>query len=283
MSSERQTNLYHCTKSDSLIKILGSKYFRYSYCLEEDYGRKDNGFNNELLAYAMVCFADLYTNELWSHTHQFNADSYIIMEKSWAKEKRICPVLYYNRDSLSNWAFLAMIKYILDINKDFVSLYATKEYGRINENVGVLDRIWDNADKLHKSLELFRPFFKRYEGCYFLKNEGRFSDEPTEFFLEREWRSFPVVQNREKIYLSEKEYRDQNTLNNAVKELERNNKLEFQWKDIKKIGCKKEKKAEVIKTIKDSFDIDAKEIKNKIVLLNRLKISMALPMHTVKS
>ena len=154
----------------------------------------------------MVCFADLYANELKAHMRQFGADSYLMMEKSWAKEKKICPVFYYNRDSLSNWAFLGMIKYILEINKDLVLLYGTEAYERIDEEEGVLERIWDNTDKLHKSLELFRPFFKRYEGRYFMKKKGNFSNESTEFFLEREWRSFPVVQNRERIFLWENEF-----------------------------------------------------------------------------
>ena len=53
MSSERQTNLYHCTKSDSLLKILGSKYFRYSYCLEEFYMPDDDYYVVKKLAYAL--------------------------------------------------------------------------------------------------------------------------------------------------------------------------------------------------------------------------------------
>ena len=269
MQINRQTNLYHCTNGDSLIGILSSKHYRYSYCLEEYYGRKDKGFTNELIAYAMVCFADLYANELEAHMNQFKADSYLMMEKPWANKNRICPVMYYTQDSLSNWAFLGMIKYILDINKDLVSFFGTEAYDRIDEDVDVLERIWDNTDKLHKSLELFRPFFKRYKGCYFMKNKGRFSNEPTEFFLEREWRSFPVVKNGERMFLSEDDYHNETLRKSAINELEKNNKLEFGWKDIKQIGCKEGEKSIIIHAIRESFGVNEDEAETKIIIIHK--------------
>ena len=75
------------------------------------------------------CFADLYTDELIDHMHQFNADSYIMMEKTWAKEKKICPVIYYDRDSWSNWAFLAMLLYTYDLDKDIALIIEKKSSG----------------------------------------------------------------------------------------------------------------------------------------------------------
>ena len=263
MGSKRQTNLYHCTKSDSLLKILESKYFRYSYCMEEYYGRIDDRFTNKRIAYPMVCFADLYTNELKEHMHQFNADSYIMMEKSWADEKQVCPVIYYNQNSLSNWAFLAMNLYAYDLDLDIAKLIEKNH--QVDEKGANLIR---RVHQLYKSIEQFRPFFKKYKGQYYIKDENRYSNKTTEFFLEREWRSFPAVHNRERIFLWENEYRNQNILNNAVRELERNNKLEFKWKDIKKIGCQKDKKAVVIKTLMNSFGITTKEAKTKIVSVN---------------
>lgn len=262
MKIKRNTDLYHCTKGDSLISILKTKYFRYSYCLEEYYLHKEDRFSLEKLAYAMVCFADLYTDELNDHMHQFNADSYIMMEKTWADEKQVCPVIYYNQNSMSNCAFLAVNLYAYDLDKDIASLI--EENHQVDEEgANLIKRI----HKLYKSIELFRPFFKRYDGQYYIKDEKRFSNEKTEFFLEREWRSFPAVRNRERIFLWENEYRDQNILNNAVRELERNNKLEFEWKDIKQIGCQKEKKVGIIKILMDSFGIDEKEAENKIVFV----------------
>ena len=263
MISKRSTDLYHCTKSNSLINILKTKYFRYSYCLEEYYLHKENRFSLEKLAYAMVCFADLYTEELKDHMHQFNADSYIMMEKTWAKEKKICPVIYYDRDSWSNWAFLAMLLYTYDLDKNIASIIE-KNHQVEEEGAKLIERV----HKLYKSIEVFRPFLKKYEGHYYIKDKDRFSDEPTEFFLEREWRSIPFVTGGEHYFLDLKDFHNEEIRNKASQELlEHKYYLEFGWKDIKQIGCQKEKMVEIIKILMDSFGIDEKEAKNKIVLV----------------
>ena len=211
----------------------------------------------------MVCYADLYSDELLDHMHQFNADSYIMMEKSWAEEKQVCPVIYYNRNSLSNWAFLAMNLYAYDLDKDFASII--EENHQIDENgANLIERI----HKLYKSIELFRPFFKRYDGQYYIKDEKRFSNEKTEFFLEREWRSFPAVQNGERTFLTENEYHNEELRDAALFELEKNNKLEFVWKDIKQIGCKEGEKSVILHTIHESFGVDEDEAENKTVIIH---------------
>ena len=267
MSDNRQTNLYHCTNSNSLVGILSSKYYRYSYCLEEYYGRKDKGFTVKMIAYAMVCFADLYANELKAHMRQFKADSYLMMEKSWAKEKKICPVIYYNRDSWSHWAFLAMILYAYDLDKDITSIIQNNNQVD-EESANLIERI----HKLYKSIEIFRPFLKRYEGQYYIKDEDRFSDNTTEFFLEREWRSIPFVTGGERYFLDLQDYHNEEIRNKASQELlEHNYCLEFEWKDIKQIGCQKEKKVGIIKTLMDSFGIDEKEAENKIVFVKHFE------------
>lgn len=209
----------------------------------------------------MVCFADLYTDELKDHMHQFNADSYIMMEKTWAKEKKICPVIYYDRDSWSNWAFLAMILYTYDLDKDIASIIE-KNHQVDAEGAKLIERV----HKLYKSIEVFRPFLKKYEGHYYIKDKDRFSNEPTEFFLEREWRSVPFVTDGERYFLDLQDYRNEEIRNKASQELlEHNYCLKFEWKDIKQIGCQNEKKEEIIKTLKDSFGICAKEARTKIV------------------
>lgn len=263
MISKRSTNLYHCTKSNSLINILKTKYFRYSYCLEEYYLHKENRFSLEKLAYAMVCFADLYTEELKDHMHQFNADSYIMMEKTWAKEKKICPVIYYDRDSWSNWAFLAMLLYTYDLDKNIASIIE-KNHQVEEEGAKLIERV----HKLYKSIEVFRPFLKKYEGHYYIKDKDRFSDEPTEFFLEREWRSIPFVTGEEHFYLELQEYLNNDFRNKATQELSNHGyRLEFEWDDILRIGCKKEQKNEMIQTAFRSFGVDEKEAESKIIII----------------
>lgn len=265
MSSKRQTNLYHCTKCDSLLKILASKYFRYSYCLEEYFLHKGDGFSLEKLAYAIICFADLYSDELEDHMHRFNADSYIMMEKTWAKGKKICPVIYYDRDSWSHWAFLAMILYTYDLDKDIASVIEINH--QVDEEGA---RLIERVHKLYKSIEIFRPFLKKYEGQYYIKDKGSFSDETTEFFLEREWRSIPIVTGGERYFLDFDDYLNEEIRNKASQELlDHNYCIRFDWGDIKQIGCKEGEKSVIIHAIRESFGVDEDEAENKIIIIHK--------------
>ena len=247
MSSERQTNLYHCTKSDSLLKILGSKYFRYSYCLEEYYMHKENRYTLVKLAYAMVCFADLLEEEVDKHMEQFGGDTYIVMDKKWAIKNNLSPVIYSNKDGLPNYAYLSLTKNIKEVLR-----YGTKE-----------EIIVAN------SIELLRPFFKQYEGHYFINGTDEPSKESVEFFLEREWRSIPFVTGGEHFYLDLKEYLDEDIRNKAMQELlDYNYCLRFEWDDILRIGYMEEKKDEVLQTICESFGVNENEAKNKTVIIH---------------
>lgn len=246
MSSERQTNLYHCTKSDSLLKILGSKYFRYSYCLEEYYMHKENRYTLVKLAYAMVCFADLLEEEVDKHMEQFGGDTYIVMDKKWAIKNNLSPVIYSNKDGLPNYAYLSLTKNIKEVLR-----YGTKE-----------EIIVAN------SIELLRPFFKQYEGHYFINRTDKPSKESVEFFLEREWRSIPFVTGGEHFYLELEEYLDDEFRNKAAQELcDHGCRLKFEWDNILRIGCKKEQKNEMIQTAFRSFGVDEKEAESKIIII----------------
>lgn len=246
MSDDRQTNLHHCTKSSSLINILKTRYFRYSYCLEEYYMPKGDRYTLVKLAYAMVCFADLLKEEVNGHMEQFGADSYIVMDKKWAIKNNLSPVIYTNKDGLPNYAFLSLTKNIKEIIR-----YGTKE-----------EIIVVNA------IELLRPYFKQYEGHYFINKTDEPSKESVEFFLEREWRSLPFVKGGEHFYLELEEYLNDRVRNKAALELcDHGCHLKFEWDDILRIGCKEEKKNEIIQTIQGSFGVNENEAENKIVII----------------
>lgn len=247
MSSKRQTNLYHCTKSDSLLKILESKYFKYSYCLEEYYLHKEGRYILEKLAYAMVCFADMLEEEVSGHMEQFRADCYIVMDKKWAVKNNLSPVIYYSKDGLPNYAYLSLTKNIR----------------------GLIEKSTEEEIIVVNSIELLRPYFKQYFGHYFINGTEEKSKEEVEFFLEREWRSVPFVTGGERYFLDLKDYLNGDIRSNASQELlDHNYCLRFEWDDIKQIGCKKGGKEKIIKTIMDSFRIDEKEAKTKIVSVN---------------
>lgn len=237
MGGERKTNLYHCTNSDALTAILGSRHFLYSYCLEDHYVHKEGRFTLEGRAYAMVCFADLLEEELPDHMLQFGANSYIMMDKGWAKKNYISPVKYYFKRDLPITMFLSMIKNV-------ETLYNGNE---------------TMALKFLDAMEIMAPFFKLYEGKYYLKGTNQLSNEPTEFFLEREWRSIPDTNAGEWRYLDEQSYVIESARKIAVQELKNRCVLDFGWNDVLKIGCKEEKKNEVLKIIHESFGIDGNE------------------------
>lgn len=246
MGGERKTNLYHCTKADSLVKILESKHFRYSYCLEEYYMHKGNRYTLEKLAYAMVCFADLLEEEVSGHMKQFGADSFIVMDKKWAVRNNLSPVIYYSKDGLPNYAYLSLTKNIIDL---------------LGEG-GTQEKIVTNA------IELLRPYFKQYEGHYFINGKDEPSKETVEFFLEREWRSIPFVTGGERFYLDLVDYLDEDVKNKAKQELlDHGYCLSFEWKDVLKIGCKEEQKNEVLQIIHESFGVD--ENKDEILQKTR--------------
>jgi hypothetical protein len=252
MGQDRKTNLYHCTKADSLIKILESKYYLYSYCLENYYERIGLKYSLMKRAYAMVCFADMYPYELPAHMKQFGSDAYLMMDKKWAEDKRVSPVLYYNKNSFSNWAFLS-------INNRQIELSA------IQDNEGIVAI----SDLLEKSIEIFRPFFKQYEGKYYLHGTENESKESIEFFLEREWRSFPFVENNEHLYLNVDDYKDPNTRSKYQKELfDRGYYLGFQWDDIIEIGCRRRVIPALVQTIQTSYGVDKRTARKKIKIVH---------------
>ena len=246
MSSKRLTNLYHCTKSDSLLKILGSKYFRYSYCLEELYMPYANRYVVENFAYAMVCFADFLDEEVSEHMEQFSADSYIVMDKTWAIDNGLSPVIYYNKKSLPHGSLL----------------FLTKSIGMLIENDIT------SAREMRNALELLRPYYKQYKGHYFIKGSTKKSKDPVEFFLEREWRCIAAVTGGEHFFLEEKDYLNEGIRDKASQELlDHNYCLKFGWNDILKIGCVEEKKGIILQTICKAFGVNEDVAESKIVLL----------------
>ena len=245
MGDSRKTDLYHCTKSDALIAILESMHFMYSYCLEDHYVHDESRFRLERRAYAMVCFADLLEKEISEHMSQFRADSYIVMDKNWAMKNKISPVKYYFKGDLPFSMFLDMIKKVELLYKE-------------NENValGFLD-----------SMEIMAPFFKLYEGKYYIKGTNQESEKPSEFFLEREWRSIPDAKAKELRYLDEQSFINENTRNTSIRELKNRCVLRFGWDDILKIGCKEEVKDKIIHVIVGKHNIKENEALKKINVL----------------
>lgn len=206
---KRTTKLYHCTSYDSLMKILKTKYFLPSYCLESgEYLIKGMNF-----AYAMVCFADLLHTELKDHLRDFGREAYICMSKKWAIDNGVASVMYISPKSIIS---ASMIKHIKD-------LYSTSDSNKFKDNI----------------FGYFMAFFKQYEGFFWQNKHSQWSLNKKTFFTEREWRYVPLVKNREAFYLEEADF-----LNNKIREekkkelIAKGYVLSFGWQNIESIGIK---------------------------------------------
>ena len=179
------TNLYHCTKIDSLKTILKSKQFLPFYNLE-DQSFMHKGTNS---AYAMVCFADLPNDNLGSHMKDFNSDCYISMTKEWAIKNWLSPVTYYTEGS---------IMYSAVHNRIIFCAQNIKQLEKCNE-----------GEKFVNYLAYELAFMKEYSGKYYIKDEKKWSDEKRIFYNEREWRYVPFPKNGEAYNLPEEDYKDE--------------------------------------------------------------------------
>ena len=241
------TQLYHCTNHSALCEILKSKQFNPSFCLEE---LSIYPHNSMKMAYAVVCFADLLKQELKEHMHNFHSDSYIIMDKKWAKFHDVSPVIYYTTPSFMS----VIMKNIIE--------YAT----RINRNKS------DDELKFFNSVNLFIGFLKQYEGRYLIKSRNIYSDV-TQFYKEREWRYLPMPKNYEANYIDEEDYNNEKRRKEKTQELIAHGyALKFDLGDIIEIGIPKSAKKVFIETIKRSFNKqDQKVILQKVRYLTKRK------------
>lgn len=227
-----EPRLYHCTVFESLCKILNTSYFRCSYCLEQ------SNFMDEYSegAYAMVCFADLQSKELGQHMRNFNSDSYIMMKKDWALRNIVSPVQYYFRDTIPAITMKVWVEYLLKQQNEW-------------EN-GSLGNLLNNATNM-----MF-AYMKQYKGSYFNRKTRTFSNEERLFYLEREWRYVPLVENGEAYYLTKEEYLNENVIKAKTAELvERGCTLKFSLEDVIEIGIPKGMKSRIRKNIPNSISI----------------------------
>lgn len=234
-----ELRLYHCTKFEALKGILDTKKFLPSYCLERA------SFMEEYTegAYAVVCFADLTKEEVERHMASFHSDSYIVMNKRWAVEKYISPVTYYLDYSIPSVTFK---EWLLEMSMQ-----------QTNSQV--------NNKKLLNATNMFVPFLKQYEGVYYDKKKEKFSSETRTFYLEREWRWCPLVENEEAYYLTKEMYLDKDRRRRELERLRKNYTLKFSWNDVLEIGVPEEYKKEIEKLCVKTFGVTAQQARDKIV------------------
>lgn len=209
--------LHHCTDFNSLCSILDSEAYWPSYCLEQSNFMHD--FTEA--AYAIVCFADLLPDEVERHSTNFNSDSYIVMSKEWALRNKVAPVIYYYPETISAVAIRNWTRYC------------------VNKKMPTSKNIEETL--VTNTTNLMFAYMKQYEDFYFDDNKKGFSDETRVFFLEREWRWLPWVENGEAYYLPKESFLDDNIRNEKKQELLKNGyKLYFTPENVIKVGIPEE-------------------------------------------
>ena len=186
-----ELRLYHCTNFESLCKILASKFFMPSYCLEQSNFMEGYGEG----AYAMVCFADLLDIEVKRHMENFNSDSYIVMKKEWAIRNFLSPVVYYTPGTIPS----AAMQY-------WSNLCVERGLSTSKEEVDVM---------AYNGTMIMFAFMKQYEGVYFDKKRNQYSDKKRVFYLEREWRYVPMTKKGEAYYLPKEDYDNEGFVKNV--------------------------------------------------------------------
>ena len=203
-------------------------HFRPSFCLEQS--NFMHGFGAG--AYAVVCFADLLCDEVGRHMKSFKSDSYIVMNKKWAINNLLCPVVYYYPNTIPSAFMKNWCEYIL-VNE-------------LNQNI-------NSSNELPiKTTNIMFAFMKQYEGVYFDKRRKEFSAEERQFYLEREWRWIPHVTQGEAYYLPMEDYLDDEIQQRELNKLiEHKLVLKFNYEDIINISIPFHKSVTFKKLFKD--------------------------------
>lgn len=86
------------------------------------------------------------------------------------------------------------------------------------------------------------------------------------------WNENGAAKGGEHFYLELEEYLNDDFRNKAAQELcDHGYRLKFEWDDILKIGCKEEKKDEVLQTIQESFGVNENEADGKILIVKPIQ------------
>ena len=233
--------LFHFTSKEKLFGILEDE-FQPKYCLET-FGVGDSQME---AAIPMVSFCDIPLSQIKNHIKIYGKYG-LGMTKSWAKGKKLNPVLYLREGSM-------LAKHIESISNYFI------------ENSTDNDKIKDLTGALIDMLRYIKP----YSGNFY-RPGGNIPD--VKFYDEREWRYVPKTDKYGCKYILKKDdFLDEN------KRIYANDSLcaatlSFEPRDIRYIILKSE--TEILPTIEALKKIKSKYNKEVIELLTTRIITSA--------
>lgn len=211
--------LWHQTKKDAFFKILRSKEFLYSYCIEKVFPiGGDKGLAVPMISMSDFPFSEIANNK-WAY-----GDYAIGLSREWGIRNRFTPVLYCNKESLLYEYLTELMGNILERKDD--ELFIKCLY------------LFANMKFVQDKLKTSRKEYTNYR-----------------FYDERENRVVPDfrVFDDNPIYLTESEYIDykkehgNSTLDFGVK---------FTWKDVKYLIVNSESNVGEIQQILKRENVD---------------------------
>jgi hypothetical protein len=163
-------SIIHYTKTlKNLFNILESG-FSVKYCKEEFLF----GHTNKLrFAYPMVCFCDIPLSEVKNHLDSYGHYG-IGLNKTWAVQKGLNPVLYLEKDSSLTASVLQQAKRIA----------ANQKAVEKDSKTIKIDDVW------RQELLTTSSYMKNYEGSITVKGKV---NPNYRFYNEREWRYVPIA------------------------------------------------------------------------------------------
>lgn len=243
--------LHHFTNADSLMKILDSKSFIHFYCYEQTDFLSFEIKSLEKMAFAMICFADILKNERNRFKRQFKKDSFIVMNKDWAIQNGVAPVLYAANASVTAEALTCLMKNIAYMNK-------SKE--KITD-----ETFLENFNGACKQINLIMGYLRKYSGNYHIKtkridNNENFSQNVVQFYLEREWRHIPSVNPGDNYFIESTKFINKEYVDAEQAKLLKY-RLKFDKSDIEGIYVPKRYKTKVAEILKCKFDFNEDEVR----------------------
>jgi hypothetical protein len=236
----RTQTLFHFTSTlETLMRILREGFWP-QYCLEDVRWMGDT--STEWLAWPMVSFCDIPISRLHEHTEFYGCYGIGLYRTQWAVNG-LNPVLYVSPDS-------TLRKFLHELIAD------TKR---------------TDDKKLKTAATVMMAYCKPMRGR--VVGMGKEKD----FYTECEWRfisSAEADQDKFKFFLSEKEFRDEQLVEQANEARRKDQMLEFRTEDVRYIAVKSvEEIHKVIRFIDTELKLPAPErdlLKTRLIALEEL-------------
>lgn len=226
-----------------LVNIMINKFMPF-YCMESLEYLNFPELQFKAVAYPMICFSDIPVSRQKAHQLKFGAYG-IGLTKDWGIKNMLSPVLYSHKKSMTSLS----IKMLFDLSVKLNSVLNQEEFHKYNIAASIL---------------IYH--FKPVNGYQYSKKEHRFVNEQTCFRDEKEWRYYPLNNDKLLFSLTLEQYKDDNIRESNNLKIQENNHLLFKLADIEYLFLKEVSDKELfLNAISETFSKEElKIIENKI-------------------